>query len=71
MLPVTRQHICPFKKSLLPGPQGRRQQRGGLYGWPFWLSTPEDDKTDKKRNAAFALPKRPDFGALPLSVRYG
>ena len=36
------------------GAAALRHQRGGLYGWPICLSTPENDKTDKKRNAAFA-----------------
>ncbi|MEQ1900686.1 MAG: hypothetical protein ABL866_08125 [Devosia sp.] len=54
MHPVTRQHLCPFQKSPSTGPQGRRQQRGGLYGWHFWVSTPENDKTDKNRRSVLS-----------------
>jgi hypothetical protein len=54
----------PFQKSLAAGPQGRLHQRGGLYGWPIWLSTPENDKTDKKRAVSFVTEKPQPFRAF-------
>jgi hypothetical protein len=54
----------PSQKSLAAGPQGRLHQRGGLYGWPIWLSTPENDKTDKKRAVAFVTEKPQPFRAF-------
>jgi hypothetical protein len=52
----------PYQKFAAAGPQGRLHQRGGLYGRPFLVSTPENDKTDKKRNRYSASSETP--GAL-------
>jgi hypothetical protein len=37
---------------------------GGLYGRPFGVSTPENDKTDKKRAVSFVTEKPQPFRAF-------
>ena len=49
----------PYQKIAVAGPQGRLHQRGGLYGRPFGVSTPENDKTEKKQNRRSWAPKTP------------
>ena len=42
---------------------------GGLYGRPFWVSTPENDKTDKNRTASLPPEKPPALSSLSARTR--
>jgi hypothetical protein len=64
VLPVARQHLCPFLNSLPAGRKAVVFSEAGYMRGPFLVSTPENDKTDKKQAAGSPLSKPPAIKAF-------